>query len=409
MTSFIIEHQCPQCGAPAELEETDRLFQCGFCRVRSYLSVPDIFRYALPHKAPAGTQLIYVPYWRFKGMLFSCVPGSIHNRFVDISQQAITSQCFPFSMGFRGQTQKLRFANTVTEGVFLEPTVTRADLLRSIDERLSANLRKPILHQAHIGETFSLLYAPFYLKEKVVDAVLNEAVPGSTSGEVAPLLQQPIEPNWPIGFVATLCPQCGWDLSGAKDALALTCTNCRSVWHLKHGKLEVLTTAYLSEPEENPSYLPFWRIQADITGIALNSYADFIRVANLPKVAQKGWDERPFYFWSPAFKARPQSYLTFAAHATTFQVPDKLTPGLPAGTLHSVSMPLQEAIESLTLILAYFAKPRQRMEAILPQLRIAPRRAMLVYLPFKDGPHELVQPSMNLAISKNLLSHAKNL
>jgi PhnB protein len=26
MTSFQIEHQCPQCGAPASLEETDRLF-----------------------------------------------------------------------------------------------------------------------------------------------------------------------------------------------------------------------------------------------------------------------------------------------------------------------------------------------------------------------------------------------
>ena len=59
MTSFIIEHQCPQCGAPAELEETDRLFQCGYCRVKSYLTIPDYFRYTLPHHAPAGKELIY--------------------------------------------------------------------------------------------------------------------------------------------------------------------------------------------------------------------------------------------------------------------------------------------------------------------------------------------------------------
>ena len=110
MTSFIIEHQCPQCGAPAELEETDRLFECGYCRVKSYLTVPDYFRYTLPHHAPAGKELIYFPYWRFKGMLFSCLKKNIDMRFLDVSHQALGSVHFPVNIGFRGQTQKLRFA-----------------------------------------------------------------------------------------------------------------------------------------------------------------------------------------------------------------------------------------------------------------------------------------------------------
>ena len=42
------------------MEETDRLFRCTFCRAGSYLSVPDFFRYALPHKAPAGKETNWV-------------------------------------------------------------------------------------------------------------------------------------------------------------------------------------------------------------------------------------------------------------------------------------------------------------------------------------------------------------
>ncbi len=53
-----IDYQCPQCGAPAELAETDRLFTCVFCRVKSYLLESGYFRYRLPHKAPAGQELI---------------------------------------------------------------------------------------------------------------------------------------------------------------------------------------------------------------------------------------------------------------------------------------------------------------------------------------------------------------
>ena len=74
---LVIEHQCPQCGAPATLEETERLFTCPFCRVKSYLVTRDYFRYMLPHAAPAGKSLVFLPYWRFKGSFFVSLPGGI--------------------------------------------------------------------------------------------------------------------------------------------------------------------------------------------------------------------------------------------------------------------------------------------------------------------------------------------
>ena len=409
VTNFIIEHQCPQCGAPAELEESDRLFHCAFCRVGSYLTVPDFFRYTMPPKAPAGKELIYYPYWRFKGMLFSCLKTSIENRFLDVSHQALNSVHFPINIGFRGQTQKLRFASTEQRGTFLKPAVALEDVLGLWREQYSAKLPKPILHQDFIGETWSMIYAPFYLDGKIVDAVLDQPVSDTATDHIEEGLLQPDTRQWPLTFLAALCPQCGWDLSGDRDSLALSCDNCHTLWWEKKGKLEQLKAAHVPVNGDDWVYLPFWRIQADVSPLQLETYADLIKAANLPKVVQPGWDQIPFYFWNPAFKVRPQTYLTIAGNVTLNQPTDHLEPGRPKGRVHGVNLPLKEAVESLKLNLAGFLHPIERRLDLVPQIDIQPRRFLLIYIPFRDTPHELVQPKLNLAVSKSMLAHAKNL
>ena len=52
-------------------------------------------------------------------------------------------------------------------------------------------------------------------------------------------------------------------------------------------------------------YLPFWRMKPRVEGIHLVSYADLIRLANLPKVINRAFESAPLYFWSPAFKVSP--------------------------------------------------------------------------------------------------------
>ncbi len=409
MTAFIIEHQCPQCGAPAELEETDRLIRCDFCRVGSYLTVPKFFRYTIPHKAPAGTDIIYYPYWRFKGMLFSRLNGKIEKRFLDVSQQALPSQHFPINIGFRGQTQKLRFAAVEEEATFIKPQIPFDKVLEDWTRQYSSRFRNTILHQDYIGETCSLIYAPYYLKQQVMDGVLNQPASPLKVDQIEDGLLKTDKPNWPIKFLATLCPHCGWDLEGDRDSLTLNCDNCKKVWWSKKGKLSELKTAHMPRSGSEWIYLPFWRIQADISDIMLNSYADLINVANMPKVVQTGWEQKPFYFWNPAFKVRPQSYLTIATNVTLNQPVDALHPGQPKGELHAVNLPLSEALESLKLNLANFMKPKEKQWKVLPRIDIRARRFLLIYIPFKDTHHELVQPDLNLALSKNMLAHAKNL
>jgi hypothetical protein len=410
LTDYVIELRCPQCGAPADLEESDRFFHCAFCRVGSYLTAPGTMRYTLAHQAPAGKQIYYFPYWRFKGMLFSCLAQRTDQRFVDTSQQAIGSLHFPISLGFRSQTRKLQFAASQPQGVFLKPDLAANDFIQLVQERFSANLPKPVLRQACIGESLSLLYAPFYRSDgKIFDAVLNEPLPEISQEALMKMLARQQKPNWPITFLPALCPRCGWDLAGSSDSLALTCTNCQSCWWEKKGRLQELACARVDGSGSNDIYLPFWRIQADVSHVQLRSYADLIRLANLPRVIQPAWEHRRFYFWSPAFKIRPHNLLTLAGNITLQQPADKLTEGQPAAPLQPINMPLREAVESLTLTLSGFVRPRERMVQLIEDIVITERRFLLVYIPFRQGHHEFVNDSLNLAINKNLLVHSKNL
>jgi hypothetical protein len=392
-----------------ELEETDRLIRCGFCRVTSAITMDKFFRYTLPPKAPAGKALIYFPYWRFKGMLFSALARNIDTRFIDVSQQAFKSPHFPMNIGFRGQTQKLRFLAPEENAVYVKPKVAFGDLLSTWRAQYSAKLPKPILHQDFIGETFSMIYAPFYMENTLYDAVLNRSVSSSHPQEIEKSLVTEPRPDRPLQILATLCPHCGWDLEGDRDSLALNCNNCETVWWIKKGRLQPIKTAHVASNGENVVYLPFWRIRAEVGTIQLESYADLIRRANLPRVVQPGWEKNPFYFWSPAFKVRPQSYLTIATNVTLNQPIHSLGSGQPQGEIQGVNLPLREAVESLKLILADFLKPKERLVDWIPGLTIDPKRFLLIYLPFEKGHYELIQTEMNLAINKNLLKHAQNL
>ncbi|MCJ7595557.1 MAG: hypothetical protein MUO52_12375 [Desulfobacterales bacterium] len=408
-SKFLIEHQCPQCGAPATLEETDHLFACEFCRVKSYLLPVDFFRYMLPHNAPKEKPLIFLPYWRFKGCLFSCVTGGIRQRIADVSHQASVSAHFPATLGLRSQTQKLRFVTPDTEGRFLKPTLPYREVLAIIEKGFSASLPKPIFAQSFIGETVSQIYAPFYIEDRIYDAILNRPVSIDLPGDFEESTLQDEQPAWPIRFVPTLCPNCGWDMEGERDSLALSCRNCNSLWLAGKKGFRKLGFAHIPEGDGKALYLPFDRIKAGITGIALESYADLVKIANLPRVIQEDWTARPFHFWSPAFKVRPQDFLRFSRNLTLSQPPDTWVPELPDGDSHPVTLPVQEALEGLEITLGSFMKPPGILLPKLPEIEIKPKSLMLVYIPFKRRGNELSQPAFHLRINRSLLAYAKHL
>lgn len=413
-SNFVIQHQCPQCGAPAELHETDRLFTCDFCKVRSYLVPGDVFRYCLPDKIPESRERIFYPYWRFKGMLFFCTANGIRPRFIDVSHQALSCRHFPHSLGFRSQALKLRFATSESNARFLQPEFSLNQIMESFEERFAAQLPKPIYHQAHIGDSLSLIYAPYYLGDRVYDGVLNEAL-GGADLEAVEFFDQKARPlRWGLQFLATLCPNCGWDLEGARDALVLMCRNCDTVWQAGKKKLESIQYGSLSgsgpvNEGDEPLYLPFWRIGTEISGVRLQTYADLAALANLPKVRRSHWDNIPFRFWSPAFKIRPQTFLPLATKMTLAEPRRTPESHIPQGSLYPVNLPVREAAESLKVILAGFIKPRQTQYPRLGDIQIRPRSYLLVYVPFFPQHGDLVQPEFHFTIRRSQLAHSGNL
>lgn len=405
-----IDHQCPQCGAPATLNETDRLFQCAFCKVKSYLMQRGYFRYLLPHSAATGRELVYFPYWRFKGMIFSCLASGIENRFLDLSQQAVQSPLFPSSVGLRSQAMKLRFVSPETKGWFIRPTLPFQGVMETFLERVNHRMPRPILHQSHIGESLSLIYAPFTVGRRIMDGVLNQPV-SKELDETFQISQYAGGPaDWRIEFIPTLCPNCGWDLQGRRDALVLSCKHCESMWKASKNGLSRVNVAHLpAASRADTLYLPFWRIKADVSGLELASYADLIRLANLPKVVQPEWNQAPWYFWGPAFKVRPRSFLRLTHQTTLSQPRENLVATVPPGAMHPVNLPLSESVETLKLNLAGFIRPQKRVETCIPGVQIQPRRYLLVYLPFEVRHHDLVQPSLNIAVNRAQLALAENL
>lgn len=403
-----IDHQCPQCGAPAELEETDRLFSCQYCRVQSYLYHKDYFECVLPSKAPSNTDIFFMPYWRFKGMIFSCINKHVEHRFIDTSLQAFQSLLFPASVGLRGQSLKLRFVTPDTKGYFIKPQIPFHQAMSAFMNRFNTSADEEIQHQAHIGETVSIIYSPFYAGTKLYDAVLNEVIKDELPAGFNLSDFPGGAPQWSLGFIPTLCPHCGWDMKGERDTHALMCTNCSSVWIPYKNKLKQIRFGCSANNMSHAVYFPFWRIKADITGISLASYADLIHIANLPKAIQKGWNRISFYFWVPGFKVRPKTFLMLLSHMTTTQPMDELHTQLPDQKIFPATLPAEEAVETLKINLTSFMKNDTLFNS-LDQITIKPRNILLALIPFQEGFHDYIQPQYQISINKNQLALSGNL
>ena len=295
-------------------------------------------------------------------------------------------------------------------GVFLKPQYSAEEVFQIFENRFTHNLPKPIYHQEHIGESLSIVYSPFYLSNRLYDAVLNEPVSGTEPHRVELDHLARIKPDWPLRFLPTLCPGCGWDMQGNRDALALICRNCDSGWLPVGQKFKRVKTGHLKQEITNPLHLPFWRVKADVHGIDLRTYADLAKVANLPRAIKEEWHQQDFYFWTPAFKLRPRVFMQLAKSITLSQPPEaQIAYGLPSADPLSVTLPVAEAVESLKISLACLMRPQVERFPELDQIQIDPQRLNLIYLPFEIGHHEYIQPAYHVAINKNLVSLSKNL
>lgn len=409
------EHQCPQCGAPVILAETDRLFTCPFCRVRLFIHYRRAPRCTLAVGAePAGGDLVHVPYWRFRGMGFAVGLDAVHWRVLDQSVRAVERPLFPATLGLRPQALTLRALQPETPGAFYGADLKRkdfvAELARSFEQHLSDEATQPF-HQAFVGETVQLIYAPFWVeRHRVRDAVTGAVLAGTP------------EPGWPVAaetaaiadsgspvFMPTLCPHCGWDLEGEKDALVLLCRNCDRAWQAGSGGLQPLPLSALQPESDADLWLPFWSIEAGATDLELASYGDFIRLTNQTRVPTPDRENQPFRFLVPACKVNPQRFLHLGAWMTLEQPQPQPLEKLPRTLLHPVNLAPVEGFQSVLALLAQLTVAKKKLLPRLVRAHLAFKSYQLVFVPFRGQGVEWVQLELGFALPANALHWGRRL
>ena len=403
------QHECPQCGAPIELKESERFLQCDFCGVRNYLCSFNHFHFTLPHSAP-GKELLYAPYMRYKGNVFFCQGVKTDYRFVDVTQLGAPLTGAPRSLGFRPQAMPLKLIDPTAQGAFIKPSLPQSTLLSKVSQIGQMSAHKDLHHRAYIGDITSLIYLPLYVyQNKLYDAVINEPIAPLPSGlELNPDLIQD-KPPWRLTVLATICPVCGWNLEGEKDSVVLICRHCGKAWEAADGRLSLVDHVVIPDIGTNLTFLPFWKMTVSASGLPLKTFADFLKIARQPRVVFDEWENEPMSFWSPAFKIRPKLFLDLLRNTTIAQPTYSHSETLERKRLFPVTLPSSEAAQTFKLTLAAASIKKNDVFPLLPRVRFNLEKLTLAYLAFMDNGHEMVQPCSQLTINKNALNFGRYL
>jgi DNA-directed RNA polymerase subunit RPC12/RpoP len=435
-----IEQECPQCGAPITLIESDRVLSCPYCGIKNFMQSAGAFRYYLPPKCKVDdpATLLYAPYLRFKGNIFLITETGITYKVMDTTRLGFNLTGLPPSLGIRPQAMKVKRLLPETAGRYLRLTTKARVLLEKavqilplrVEEkkRQRDNVEKNMiligskmeavehsghsnfLHRAFIGETVSFVYLPLEVTgDALLDGVTGNFLMRRDQTAGLPMKGTAFNLRWQVQFMPTLCPRCGWSLDGEGDCLVMTCNNCDTAWALGSRDLEQVQWQMVVGDRQTALYLGFWKVSAHIPALDIFSFADFIQRTNQPIVPRTEWYERVMSYWIPAFKLRPKVFLRTARQATIGQWRLKPEFGHVVPDMYPVTLPAVEAKQAVKVVLAASTASRKKIFPFLPEVRLQDVTATLIYLPFSDKGHDWYQPHTGVAIAKNVLRFGRSL
>ncbi|MBS1111990.1 MAG: hypothetical protein H6Q95_282, partial [Nitrospirae bacterium] len=186
-------------------------------------------------------------------------------------------------------------------------------------------------------------------------------------------------------------------------SVALFCKNCDTAWEESGGKMSKLDFGVIPCKERDVIYIPFWKMKINFEGICLKTYADLIKIANLPRVITDKLREKELFLWTPAFNARPNLYLRLAEQLSVLQPDEEVEKSIPKSDMYPVTLKANDVMETAKIIIADIGVPKKNIFPLIPELKIKLTESFLMYLPFKEKGDELIHERMGLSILRNAL------
>ncbi len=314
----------------------------------------------------------------------------------------------------------LRFAAPGVEGLVARENrgarVALAELEQAFCRATGLGMQDPLFMKAFVGDSSSVVAMPVYEHGGMLkDVMTGEALPRET-----------VEATWDrigaseagaapkaVGFIPALCPVCGWNLSGEGDSEVVLCENCNSAWTSRGRDFVNVPLGVVGggqgQGRKSGPFLPFWCIKAQVQGIALSTYGDLARFANVPKVVRADEAGEGVHFWIPAFKVRGELLLRLSRLMTLAQPKGPVERELPKAYLYPVTLSKSEAKDLLPVLIAALAMAKKKVFPLLEGMAITVGEATLTLLPFRRQGDELVSALFPFSVSANALKYGRNL
>ena len=404
------EGACPQCGADVTLEVGDPVLSCTYCRTGLFLSSDGPLRYRLGPPA-SGPDHFYLPFWRFRGLRFLVFtePRTVQANLLDATVPAWPKAPTQATLGLRPQLPGLRLTGggPVSGGERPED-----EALAEAEARVDWLESGKALFTRFVGETRSIVEAPFALEDGSRGARLRELLPDGRGYELDPdqsdalrSFQGRPHSNAGLAFLPLICPECGHDLPSDPNAVAFLCGECARAWRVNGAGFSPLPYAAGAAPPGS-RFFPFWELSFTAEGLPLRTRADLSRWAAAYRPVPPVWGEEPCRALVPGFKVHPRSFLRLARllSLAPVEVSDQpLSPSRPFQA-EPVRLPHAEAVQALKVVLAAMAGDRRRAIPAVHEARLRVDRVRLTYLPFVLRGAEWVQEPTGLALQANSVS-----
>jgi hypothetical protein len=350
----------------------------------------------------ANLKIVYVPYWRFKGLEFTLGNKTPSFKVIDLSYLAVNKISIPRSLGLRSQTQKLKFLHKDIKGSFLPPAISRQEILQQISGKGNTKV--------HIGEILSLIFMPFFQdKDKIYDGLTGNLIPIHSTNKASKLAATKKSPNYNLKFTPSICPNCGWDLKGETDSLVLHCNNCVSFWLIRNKRLNRIEAMFLKAKSDIPMQMPFWRLHIEFATLKCSTRAHLIKLTNIPTIIKKEDTQQVLYFYIPAFKLNPKLFLRIGKQTTLSMIEPSTARNIPKGLFHPVDLPLKEGLQAVCPLLMHLCTNKNDTWDILKKEDLKLKSSCLIYLPFHASSSEYVQDTLGFSLQKNSLKFGRQL